>query len=60
MPEFHAAQGDVTPYVCGSCQEPVFILDGGRVIRPCGCPDNTALIANMEAVCRGYSSLAAG
>ena len=59
MEKFSAAQGDLTPYICGSCQEPVFVLPDGKIYRPCGCPEDTVLLANMEAICRGAGAATA-
>lgn len=56
MAEFHAAQGDETPFVCGECGEPVFVLDGGRAVRPCG-HESATIIANMTAIAKGASAL---
>lgn len=58
MAEYHAAMGDQTPYVCGECGEPVFVIPpSNRIVRPCG-HDSAAIVANMEALATGASSLA--
>ncbi len=54
--EFHAAQGDQSPYLCGECNEPVFMLENERIYRPCG-HEKAVVIANMEAIVYGVSRI---
>ena len=49
-----------TPYVCGVCNEPVFVVQGApdNLYRPCGhTVTDGPVIANMEAVVYGQSQL---
>ena len=52
--EFHAAQGQQSPYQCQECGEPVFIVEG-RVYRPCG-HEGAAVLANIEAIVTGQGA----
>lgn len=56
MEEFHAAQGDQSPFLCGECNEPVFRLDDGRIYRPCG-HEQAVVLANLEATVYGQSKV---
>ena len=57
--EFHAAQGDQSPYICAECGEPVLVVkglaSGVKLYKPCGHED-AAVLANMQAVVYGEGS----
>lgn len=57
MPQepLHIATGTPPPYLCAACGEPVFLIDNDptRIYRPCGCPVDTGVLANISAVAYG-------
>ena len=49
---FHAATGEQPKYLCAACNEAVFVI-GEKIYRPCGCPVDTPVLANISAIAYG-------
>ena len=54
MEDINLAKGDIPPYLCSLCNEPVFLIKD-RVYKPCAHTD-AAVLANISATAYGAGS----
>ena len=43
--------------VCSVCNSPVNLLANDRIVRTCGCPEDTAVVVQLTAVLTGDSAI---
>lgn len=54
MENINLAKGDIPPYLCSLCNEPVFLIED-RVYKPCAHTD-APVLANISATAYGAGS----